>query len=352
MLVWSQCLLWNQCFVFWIPTAPSKLDNRGCAIIRLGKVNGGKHHQWFELVGKENHSYERKCKEFLQIEKKLSLLSQRLFHCTLTWVWRSVLPELPISICKPFSKTRFKPQASWVPSWFSFCLWPWIQPWRTLTESSQRGAVPPASAVFYQLISNTWSHANPLTPQAVCLCTHKQEQTHRHTTLTRFFSPNFATSSPPLSFQLHGPGFRARYRSLLLSLSIIFSIWLFIYFSLYGCHSPSSVFSDSPPLFPSSLHPLLLSFSLPPSFPPFPCFSVSVCWVEVWSGNQSIKSETHRTRGSQPHKSPLVQPTSSRVKNTACLNVCRYLSACTSVCVCVCVCVGMSDITMFIFVCT
>lgn len=69
---------------------PSKLDNRDWAIIRLGKVNGGKHHQRFELVGKENHPYEIKCKEFLQIEESLSLLSQRF--C-------SIVLDVGVEIC-------------------------------------------------------------------------------------------------------------------------------------------------------------------------------------------------------------------------------------------------------------
>lgn len=43
---------------------------------------------------------------------------------------------------------------------------------------------------------------------------------------------------------------------------------------------------------------------------------VCVCQAEVWTGNQRIQLETHRTRGSQPHKSPLQQPRASRAENT------------------------------------
>lgn len=133
---------------------------------------------------------------------------------------------------------------------------------------------------------------------------HKEKPTHwRYTFLSR-------------SIQALSLVFRSFHHSLLLSLSIIFSICLFIYFSLnqstslqFSSLSFSSYLFQSSLTFPTS--PFKSHSLLPITLHPYSSLSVPACWVEVWSGNYSIKSETHRTRGSQPHKSPLAQPTAS-----------------------------------------
>lgn len=57
-----------------------------------------------------------------------------------------------------------------------------------LTQSRQKGALSSAVVVFYQLISNTWSHANPLTPLAVCAHTNRNKHTETHY-INCLFSP-------------------------------------------------------------------------------------------------------------------------------------------------------------------
>lgn len=93
----------------------------------------------------------------------------------MTQAWRLTLPEFPISICKPFS--NHKPLGSRA----DFLFVP--DPEYNLTcsqKSKWGGAFTPVLLVFYQLISNTWSHANPLTPLAVSAHTNRNKHIETH----------------------------------------------------------------------------------------------------------------------------------------------------------------------------
>lgn len=225
----------------------------------------------------------------------IAKLAVLLFQGRVTQAWTSALPEFPISICKPFSQTGFKPQASWFASWFSFCAWPWMQP-HMFTKSKWGGAFTPVLVVFYQLISNTWSHANPLTPLAVSAHTNRNKHTETHYINCLFFSGTHYFATSPFSSLFPAPVFPC---FCYLSTSSFRSIYFVPSHSLHLYRS-----------FHALLSPILwqphffMSFS--PSHYLHPhCSSQSLCWVEVWKPN-SIKSETHRTRRSQPHKSPWV----------------------------------------------
>lgn len=177
-------------------------------------------------------------------------------------------------------------------SWFSFCAWPWIQP-HMFTKSKWGGAFTPVLVVFYQLISNTWSHANPLTPLAVSAHTNRNKHTETHY-INCLFSPALIILQclpSPLFFPAPVFPCFCYLSSSFRSMYFVLSHSLYLYCSFHAS------------LLPIFWQPhFFISFS--PSHYLHPhCSSRSLCWVEVWKPN-SIKSETHRTRRSQPHKSP------------------------------------------------
>lgn len=116
-------------------------------------------------------------------KRKWKELPLRRLPCIVIWLW--VLPEPSISICKPFFRTSCRLQASLTPQmnfrFFLFCLWPWTRPWRTHTGGGREAVCfSPSRVVFYQLISNTWSYANPLTPLAVSAHTNRNKHAETH----------------------------------------------------------------------------------------------------------------------------------------------------------------------------
>lgn len=130
-------------------------------------------------------------------------------------------------------------------SWFSFCAWPWIQP-HMFTKSKWGGAFTPVLVVFYQLISNTWSHANPLTPLAVSAHTNRNKHTETHY-INCLFSPALIILQcvpSPLFFQLQFSLVFATSHHHLSDLCTSFSVILSIFTVL--SMRRSYLFSDNP----------------------------------------------------------------------------------------------------------
>lgn len=98
------------------------------------------------------------------------------------------------------------------------------------------GCFSPLLVVFYQLISNTWSHANPLTPLAVSAHTNRNKHTETH-----YIN---CLSSPVLILKrLPSPLSSSSFPLYLLSLPFICFI---LKYSHYLSHAFPNLFHDNP----------------------------------------------------------------------------------------------------------
>lgn len=176
-----------------------------------------------------------------------------------------------------------------------------------------------------------------LWPHWLSLLTQTGTNTQRHTTLTAFSRPCslFCNVSLLLCFQLQFPLVFVISQHHLSDLPSIYRYFILGYSHclLRPFHACSYLFSDNPFFFYLSV-PLITSIHTP---------ALRLC-AELRFGHQKVSSQrhTHRTRGSQPHKSPWVEARVSRIKNAVCLY--KYLSVCTCVCGCMCVWKNASEV--------